>query len=87
MKIERAVDSKNAYTDIDITNYHNKVLRVTGVALDMNKELATKPLLGSKIVDRERDVIIEEMKRTKTSRRAKVARPSTKCSTPGTKWV
>lgn len=62
--IERVGGLQNAYTDIDITNYHNKVLSTDWeLALEINKELATKPLLEQKHIDKERDVILEEMKR------------------------
>jgi predicted Zn-dependent peptidase len=62
--IERAGGLQNAYTDIDITNYHNKVLATDWeLALEINKELAIKPRLEQKYVDKERDVILEEMKR------------------------
>lgn len=62
--IERAGGLQNAYTDIDITNYHNKVLSEDWLlALDINKELAIHPRLPEEWVDRERDVILEEMKR------------------------
>jgi len=62
--IERIGGLQNAYTDIDITNYHNKVLSTDWrQALEINKELAVKPLLEQKHIDRERDVILEEMKR------------------------
>ncbi|MEK7543938.1 MAG: pitrilysin family protein [Patescibacteria group bacterium] len=62
--IERIGGLQNAYTDIDITNYHNKVLSTDwSQALELNKELATKPLLEQKHIDKERDVILEEMKR------------------------
>ncbi len=62
--IERAGGLQNAYTDIDITNYHNKVLSEDWLlALDINKELAIHPKLPEEWVDRERDVILEEMKR------------------------
>ena len=62
--IERAGGLQNAYTDIDITNYHNKVLSTDWeLALEINKELALAPLFEQKHVDKERDVIIEEMKR------------------------
>ncbi|MEK9143528.1 MAG: insulinase family protein, partial [Patescibacteria group bacterium] len=47
--IERVGGLQNAYTDIDITNYHNKVLSTDWeLALEINKELATKPLLEQK---------------------------------------
>jgi predicted Zn-dependent peptidase len=42
------------------------------LALDINKELATKPRLEQKYVDKERDVIIEEMKRYEDEPAAKV---------------
>lgn len=62
--IERNGGLQNAYTDIDITNYHNKVLSSDWeLALEINKELAVLPLLEQKHVDKERDVILEEMKR------------------------
>lgn len=62
--IERAGGLQNAYTDIDVTNYHNKVLAEDWrLALEINKELAIKPRLPAEWVDKERDVIIEEMKR------------------------
>lgn len=62
--IERNGGLQNAYTDIDITNYHNKVLSTDWkLGLEINKELAINPRLEQQYVDKERDVIIEEMKR------------------------
>lgn len=62
--IERAGGLQNAYTDIDVTNYHNKVLAEDWeLGLEINKELALNPRLEERWVDKERDVIIEEMKR------------------------
>lgn len=62
--IERIGGLQNAYTDIDITNYHNKVLSSDWAsALELNKELALYPRLEQKHIDKERDVILEEMKR------------------------
>lgn len=62
--IERAGGLQNAYTDIDVTNYHNKVLSEDWLlALDINKELAINPRLPEAWVNKERDVILEEMKR------------------------
>jgi predicted Zn-dependent peptidase len=62
--IERAGGLQNAYTDIDVTNYHNKVLHTDWeLALEINKELAIEPKLPKEWVDMERGVIIEEMKR------------------------
>src|SRR5437016_3259657 len=52
--IERAGGLQNAYTDIDITNYHNKVLSSDWeLALDINKELALNPRLEQQYVDKE----------------------------------
>ncbi len=83
--IERAGGLQNAYTDIDITNYHNKVLSTDWeLALDINKELATKPLLEQKHVDRERDVILEEMKRYEDEPAAKVSEAFHSMLYPGT---
>ncbi len=84
--IERAGGLQNAYTDIDITNYHNKVLSTDwSLALEINKELATKPLLEQKHVDKERDVIIEEMKRYEDEPAAKVNETFHEMMYPGTK--
>lgn len=63
-EIERVGGLQNAYTDIDVTNYHNKVLSEDWhLALEINKELAINPRLPAEWVDKERDVILEEMKR------------------------
>lgn len=71
--IERAGGLQNAYTDIDITNYHNKVLASDWeLALDVNKELALHPRLPTEWVDKERDVILEEMKRYEDEPASKV---------------
>lgn len=71
--IERVGGLQNAYTDIDITNYHNKVLGEDWeLALDINKELAIHPKLEQQYVDKERDVILEEMKRYDDEPAAKV---------------
>ncbi|MCX6794163.1 MAG: pitrilysin family protein [Candidatus Gottesmanbacteria bacterium] len=84
--IERAGGLQNAYTDIDITNYHNKVLSTDwSLALDINRELATEPLLEQKHVDKERDVIIEEMKRYEDEPAAKVGETFHEMLYPGTK--
>lgn len=62
--IERAGGLQNAYTDIDVTNYHNKVLASDWeLALEINKELALHPRLEDVYIERERNVILEEMKR------------------------
>ena len=71
--IERAGGLQNAYTDIDITNYHNKVLASDWfLALEINKELALNPRLPAEWVDKERDVILEEMKRSEDEPASKV---------------
>lgn len=83
--IERAGGLQNAYTDIDITNYHNKVLSTDwSLALDINRELAIAPLLEQKHVDRERDVIIEEMKRYEDEPAVKVNQSFHEMMYPGT---
>lgn len=62
--IERLGGLQNAYTDIDITCFHNKVLAEDWKSgLEINKELAVNPRLEQAYVDKERDVILEEMKR------------------------
>ncbi len=84
--IERAGGLQNAYTDIDITNYHNKVLASDWeLALEINKELALHPRLEQKHVDRERDVILEEMKRYEDEPEAKVDETFHQMMYPGTK--
>lgn len=71
--IERAGGLQNAYTDIDITNYHNKVLSSDWeLALEINKELALKPRLPTEWVEKERSVILEEMKRYEDEPASKV---------------
>lgn len=83
--IERIGGLQNAYTDIDITNYHNKVLSTDwSQALELNKELATKPLLEQKHIDKERDVILEEMKRYEDEPAAKVGEAFHSMMYPGT---
>lgn len=71
--IERIGGLQNAYTDVDITNYHNKVLAVDWeLGLEINKELAINPRLEQQYVDKERDVILEEMKRYEDEPASKV---------------
>ncbi len=71
--IERIGGLQNAYTDVDITNYHNKTLSTDWeLALEINKELALKPRIEEKFIDRERDVIVEEMKRYEDDPASKV---------------
>jgi len=84
--IERAGGLQNAYTDIDITSFHNKVLSTDWeLALDINRELAVAPLLEQKNVGRERDVIIEEMKRSEDEPAVKVSETFHEMLYPGTK--
>ncbi len=84
--IERAGGLQNAYTDIDITNFHNKVLAVDWeLALDINKELALAPKLEQKYVDMERDVILEEMKRYEDEPSSKVGEKFHQMMYPNTK--
>src|SRR4029079_17159607 len=84
--IERAGGLQIAYTDIDITNYHNKVLSTDWhLALEINKELALAPKLEQKHVDKERDVILEEMKRYDDEPAAKVGEVFHEMMYPGTK--
>ncbi len=83
--IERAGGLQNAYTDIDITNYHNKVLSTDwNLALEINKELALMPRLEEQHVDKERDVILEEMKRYEDEPSAKVGEIFHTMMYPGT---
>ena len=71
--IERLGGLQNAYTDIDITCYHNKVLFDDWKSgLEINKELALFPRLEQKHIEKERDVILEEMKRYEDEPAAKV---------------
>lgn len=71
--IEKIGGLQNAYTDIDVTNYHNKALSTDWeLALEINKELSLKPRIDQKWVDKERDVILEEMKRYEDEPAAKV---------------
>lgn len=84
--IERAGGLQNAYTDIDITNFHNKVLAEDWeLALDINKELAIHPRLEEKYVDKERDVILEEMKRYDDEPSSKVGEVFHGMMYPGTR--
>jgi len=72
-EIERIGGLQNAYTTIDATSFHNKVLASDWkLALEINKELAVKPRLEQKYVDKERDVILEEMKRFEDEPASKV---------------
>jgi predicted Zn-dependent peptidase len=84
--IERLGGLQNAYTDIDVTCYHNKVLSEDWKSgLEINKELALFPRLEQKHVDRERDVILEEMKRYEDEPAAKVGEAFHQMLYPGTK--
>jgi predicted Zn-dependent peptidase len=84
--IERAGGLQNAYTDVDITSFHNKVLSSDwSLALDINRELAVAPRLEQKHVDKERDVIIEEMKRYEDEPAVKVGETFHQMLYPATK--
>ena len=62
--IERMGGLQNAYTDVDITSFHNKLMATDWKeALELNKEFALYPRLEEQYVEKERDVILEEMKR------------------------
>src|SRR3972149_10637777 len=62
--IERIGGLQNAYTDIDVTSYHNKTLSTDwALALEINRELALAPRLEEKYIEKERNVILEEIKR------------------------
>lgn len=84
--IEKMGGLQNAYTDIDITNYHNKALSTDWeLALNVNKELALSPRIPEEWIDKERDVIIEEMKRYEDEPAAKVEETFHQMLYPGTK--
>lgn len=84
--IERIGGIQNAYTDIDITNYHNKVFATDWrQALEINKELALYPRLEEQYVDKERDVILEEMKRYEDQPAAKAEEQFHRMLYPGTR--
>jgi len=84
--IERLGGLQNAYTDIDITCYHNKVLSEDWKSgLEINKELALFPRLEQKHIDKERDVILEEMKRSEDEPAVKVGEVFHQMLYPGTK--
>ncbi len=84
--IERVGGLQNAYTDIDITNYHNKVLAEDWeLGLEINKELALLPRIEERWVDKERDVILEEMKRSEDEPAGKVEETFHHMLYPGTK--
>ena len=71
--VERHGGLQNAWTDYDHTNYHNKVLASDWkLGLEVNKELAIAPLLLQQYVGKERDVIIQELKRYEDEPESKV---------------
>jgi predicted Zn-dependent peptidase len=83
--IERMGGLQNAYTDIDITNYHNKLMASDWKeALELNKELALYPNLEEQYIDKERAVILEEMKRYNDELAAKVSEEFQKLMYDGT---
>ena len=72
--IERMGGLQNAYTDVDITSYHNKLMASDWKeALELNKELALYPRIEEQYIDKERNVILEEMKRYEDDLPAKVS--------------
>jgi len=84
--IERLGGIQNAYTDIDVTSYHNKVLASDwSSALEINKELALFPRLEEKYLDKERSVIIEEIKRYEDMPELKVEEVFHQMLYPGTR--
>lgn len=85
MFIERMGGLQNAYADIDITNYHNKLMASDWkAALELNKELALYPKLEEKYIEKERDVILEEMKRYNDDLPARVSEEFQKLLYKGT---
>src|SRR3989344_9321488 len=83
--IERAGGLQNAYTDIDVTNYHNKALSTDwSLALEINKELALAPRLEEKYIEKERNVILEEIKRGEDEPANKVGETFHQMMYPGT---
>ncbi|HUD19531.1 MAG TPA: pitrilysin family protein [Patescibacteria group bacterium] len=83
--IERAGGLQNAYTDIDITSYHNKVIASDWeLALNINTEMALHPRLEETYVDKERDIILEEMKRSDDEPSSKVGEIYQELMYPGT---
>jgi predicted Zn-dependent peptidase len=84
--IERMGGLQNAYTDIDVTSFHNKVMASDWKsALEINKELALYPRLEEKHVNRERDVILEEVKKYEDEPAIKVGEVFHEMMYPGTK--
>lgn len=84
--IERMGGIQNAYTDVDLTSYHNKVLASDWkLGLEINKELALYPRLEAKFIEKERNVILEEMKRYEDEPAAKAEETFHKMLYPGTK--
>jgi predicted Zn-dependent peptidase len=61
--IENIGGELNAYTDMDITAYWARVGNsYKNLAIDVITDLATKPLFPTKEIDKEREVIIQELK-------------------------
>ena len=83
--IERMGGLQNAYTDVDITSFHNKLMASDWKeALELNKEFALNPLLEEKHIEKERDVILEEMKRYNDDLPARVSEEFQKLMYPKT---
>mgnify|MGYP001614275660 FL=1 len=84
--IERIGGLQNAYTDIDVTSYHNKVLSTDWrLALEINRELALTPRLEEVYIERERNVILEEIKRGEDEPANKVGETFHQMMYPGTR--
>ncbi len=82
--VEKMGGLQNAYTDIDLTSYHNKVLSTDWEkALEINKELVLAPRLEQVYLERERGVILEEMKRYEDEPAAKAEEVYHKMLYPG----
>ena len=83
--IERMGGLQNAYTDVDITSFHNKLMASDWKeALELNKEFALNPLLEEKHIEKERNVILEEMKRYNDDLPARVSEEFQKLMYPKT---
>ena len=83
--IERIGGLQNAYTDIDVTSYHNKALSTDwALALEINRELALAPRLEEKYIEKERNVILEEIKRGEDEPANKVGETFHQMMYPGT---
>ncbi len=84
--VERYGGLQNAYTDVDVTSFHNKVLSEDWrLGLEVNKELALYPRLEEKHIEKERGVILEEMKRYDDEPEARLGEAYHQMLYPGTR--